>query len=115
MAQLVGEHRLDFRVREPLEQRVEEDDALVAADAGEVGVAVARAARVVDHEDPLGGESRSASSERLDALSQRLRPSSGEKRLKSGAMNAGHAQAIMNITASQSPRPTPTTSARRAP
>ncbi len=44
MAQLVGEHGLDFLEIDALEERIEEHDALVAADAGEVGVAVRRAA-----------------------------------------------------------------------
>ena len=66
MPQLMRQHRFDFRVREPLEQRVEEDDALVAADAGEIGIAVARAARVVDHEYALGGKA-AAREQRLDA------------------------------------------------
>src|SRR5437660_257855 len=50
MTELVREHRLDFGVRELLEERIEEHDALVAADAREVGVAVGRATRAVDDE-----------------------------------------------------------------
>ena len=44
MAELMGEDRLDLLGREALEQRVEEHDALVGSESGEVGVAVARAA-----------------------------------------------------------------------
>src|SRR2546421_1074091 len=71
MAELVRQHRLDFRVSETLEQRIEEHDALVAADAGEIGVAVARAARVVHDEYPPGREA-AACEQRFDALAQRL-------------------------------------------
>jgi len=113
MAELVRQHRLDLRVGETLEQRVEEHDALVPADAGEVGVAVARAPRVVHDEYPLGGEA-AARQQRFDASPERL-VSSGEKRLKSGAMNAGQAQAMRNMTPSHRPTPMPTTSCRRVP
>jgi len=55
MAELVGEHGLDFRKVDPSEQGVEEYDALVAADPGEIRVAVRGAARSVHHEDPAAG------------------------------------------------------------
>src|SRR5205814_10416475 len=71
VAELVRQHRLDFRMSETLEQRIEEHDALVAADAGEIGVAMARAARVVHHEYPPGGEA-AAREQGFDALAQRL-------------------------------------------
>ncbi len=67
VAQLVGEHRLDFRRREPLDQRVEEDDALVHAETGEVRVAVARAARAI-HDEKTRSAEATALDERLDAL-----------------------------------------------
>ena len=51
--QLVGENGLDFLVRETFQQGVEENDALIVADAGELGIAVGGAARVVDYEDAL--------------------------------------------------------------
>ncbi len=53
MAELVGQDSFHLGMREALQQGVEEDDALVGADAGEVGVAVGGAARVVDYEDAL--------------------------------------------------------------
>src|SRR2546421_9726975 len=71
MAEPVRKTRLDFRVSETLEERIEEHDALVAADAGEIGVTVARAARVVHDEYPPGGEA-AAREQRFDALAQRL-------------------------------------------
>src|SRR6267378_1990370 len=71
MAELVRQHRLDFRVSETLEQRIEEHDALVPADAGEVGVAVARAARVVHDEHTPYGKA-AAPQQLFDALPQLL-------------------------------------------
>src|SRR6266851_5754320 len=65
MAELVREHRLDLGRREPLHERVEEDDALVGAEAGEIRVAVSRAARAVHDEEPLGVEA-AAFQQRLD-------------------------------------------------
>ena len=44
LAELVREDRFDFLRCEAREQRIEEHDSLVAPDAGEVGIAVARAA-----------------------------------------------------------------------
>src|ERR1700757_4166818 len=65
VAELVRQHRLHFAVAEGLEQRVEEHDALVPADTGEVRVAVARAARAVDDEHAPRGEA-AALEQRLD-------------------------------------------------
>ena len=41
--EFVRQHGFDLRWREACEQGVEEDDALVVAEAGEIGIAVARA------------------------------------------------------------------------
>jgi hypothetical protein len=71
MPQLVRQHRFHFRFAEALEQRVEEHDALVPPEAGEVGVAMARAARVVHHEHAAGGEAATRQ-QRLDARLERL-------------------------------------------
>src|SRR4029077_7615699 len=76
-AERVTQHRLDFRVCETLEQRIEEHDALVPADAGEVGVAVARAARVVHDEHPPRA-TVAAPQHLLDALPQLLVLERGE-------------------------------------
>ena len=65
VAELVREHRLDLVGREAREQRVEEDDALGAAEAGEERVAVARAARAVHHEQAAVREA-AAREQRLD-------------------------------------------------
>src|SRR6185437_10442644 len=70
VSELVGEHRLDFGSFELLQQSVEEDDALVTADPGEVGVAVRGASRAVHHEYARGVKAA--------ALEQRLDP--GAKR-----------------------------------
>src|SRR5207302_11381964 len=70
MTELVREHRLDFGVRELLEERIEEHDALVAADAREVGVAVGRATRAVDDEYSAWGEA-AAIEQRFEPLTQR--------------------------------------------
>ena len=64
--QLVGEDGLDLALREALDERVEEHDALGATEAREVGVAVARALRAVHHEEALGAET-AARHERFDA------------------------------------------------
>ena len=49
--ELVSEHSLDSVGRESLEQRVEKHDALVAADAGEIRIAVRERRESVDHKD----------------------------------------------------------------
>src|SRR5258706_15564065 len=69
MAELGREGRLDLGGREPLDERVEEDNALVGAESGEVRVAVARAPRAVHDEEPLGVEA-AALDEGLDATAQ---------------------------------------------
>src|ERR1700730_17008104 len=106
MAELVRQHRLDFGVSETLEQRVEEHDALVPADAGEVGVAVARAARVVDDEYPLGGEA-TARQQRFDTLPERLvlkRREAVEERCDECRPGPGHEE---HDGEPQAPRPYP--------
>ena len=50
------QHRFDFLRRQARQQGVEEHDALVGAEAGEVGVAVRAALGAVHHEQALGGE-----------------------------------------------------------
>src|SRR5205085_9798858 len=69
VAELVREHRLDLGSREPVDQRVEEDDALVRAESREVRVPVARAPRSVHDEKTLRVES-AALDELLDAPAQ---------------------------------------------
>ncbi len=94
VAELMGQHRLDLRLAQPLEQGVEEHDALVAADTGEVGVAVGRTARVVDHEHALGGEA-AAAQQRLDARPERLvgeRREAVEERRDERRPRPGHEQ-----------------------
>ena len=44
MAEFVREHGFDLRRSELLQHRIEENDALVATDAGEISVTVPRAA-----------------------------------------------------------------------
>ena len=70
MAQLVREHGLDFLLIDALEQRIEEHDALVAADAREIGIAVRRAARSVHHEHASPGRKAAAREQRFHALAQ---------------------------------------------
>ena len=53
------------------EQGIEEYDALVAADAGEIRVAVRRAARAVHHEHAAARREAAALEQRLDALAER--------------------------------------------
>ena len=88
VTELVREHRLDLVRREALEQRVEEHDALRAAEAGEVRVAVARAPRAVHHEQAACSRNRSAPA--APRSRRAPRPSgSGENLLKSGAITVG--------------------------
>src|SRR6185437_14426719 len=68
--ELVSQHGLDLRGRELLEQGVEEYDALVVADAGEVRIAVGGAAGAVDDEDAARAEA-AAREQRLDAALER--------------------------------------------
>ena len=56
VAELVRQHGFDFRDLQAFQQCVEEYDALAAPDAGEIGVAMHRAARAVHHEDAARGE-----------------------------------------------------------
>ena len=70
VAELVREHGLDLVRRQALEQRVEEHDALRAAESGEERVAVARAARAVHHEQAAVGET-AAREQRLDRVARR--------------------------------------------
>ena len=53
---LVRQHRHDLLLSEPVEQRVEERDALVAAEPGEERVGLARPPRSVHHEYALERE-----------------------------------------------------------
>ncbi len=88
MAELVREHRLDLLRCEPVQQRVEEHDALRAAEAGEIRVAVARAPGAVHDEQP-GRREAAAREQPLDALARVARRQRRE-RLKSGAMTVGY-------------------------
>ncbi len=72
VAELVREHRLQLPGRERRDQRIEEHDALVAPEPGEVGVAVRAAARAVHDVDAARLES-AAARERLDGVAQRAR------------------------------------------
>src|SRR4051794_30084215 len=67
MTELMCQHRLHFTGRETREQGIEEDDALGAAEPGEIGIAVAAAARPVHHHESLHLEA-AAGEQRFDAL-----------------------------------------------
>ena len=69
MAELVREHRFDFRRLEPAHQRVEQHDALGGAETGEEGVAVARALRAV-HQVQAARLEAAALEQPLDALGE---------------------------------------------
>src|SRR5438046_6028146 len=69
MSQFMGEHRFDLGRGEARYQRVEENDALGRAEAGEIGVAMTRALRAVHHEQVPGAESTSGE-QALDAAAQ---------------------------------------------
>src|SRR5207247_312501 len=69
MPQLMCEHRLDLGRGEARHQRVEEDDALGRAEAGEIGVAVAGALGAVHHEQAPGAEP-TFGEQALDAAAQ---------------------------------------------
>ena len=71
MAEFVGQDRFHFLGCERLEQGVEEHDALVGAEAGEVGVAVAGAAGAVHHEHAAAAKA-TALQQVDDALAQGL-------------------------------------------
>ncbi len=71
MTELMRQYRLDFLAVDPRQQGVEEDDALVAPDAGEIGVAVRRAAGAVHDEHAAASGKAAALEERLDALLER--------------------------------------------
>ena len=49
----MGEHRFDLPGFETVQQRVEEHDALVAPETGEIGVTVPRSPGAVHHADAL--------------------------------------------------------------
>ena len=69
MAELVGQHGLDLVAVQARQQRVEEDNAARAAEAGEVGVAVRGTARAVHHEQTVEREA-AALRQALDASGQ---------------------------------------------
>src|SRR5713101_1608624 len=69
MPQFMGEHRLDLGWGEARYQRVEEHDALGRAEAGEIGVTVARSLRAVHDEQAPGAES-TFGEQALDAAAQ---------------------------------------------
>ena len=100
VSELVREHGFDFGSLQPLDQRIEEHDALVATDAGEVGVAVHGASRAVHHEHAFRGES-AACEQGLGALLAASRRLSGVNLLNSGAMNVGKAQVMNTVNATQ--------------
>src|SRR6185312_16167376 len=54
--ELVSEHRFDLRRSQLVEQGIEEHDALVSADAGEVSIAMRRPAGAIDDEDTARAE-----------------------------------------------------------
>ena len=56
VAEFVGDDGLDLVLGELIEQVVEENDALTAAEAGEVGVAVRRSPLAVDDENSLAAK-----------------------------------------------------------
>ncbi len=68
--ELVRQHGLDLVLVEARDERVEEHDALGLAEAGEVGVAVAAAARAVHHEQAAGLEA-ALGQQLLDAALER--------------------------------------------
>ena len=70
MAQLVRQHGLHLVDLQPGQQGVEEDDAPALAEAGEVGVAMGRAAAAVHHEQAAGTE-LAARQQRQDAFLDR--------------------------------------------
>src|SRR5207247_10466868 len=67
MSQFMGEHRFDLGRGEARYQRVEENDALGRAEAGEIGVAVARALRAIHYEKTSRAKS-AFGKQPLDAL-----------------------------------------------
>src|SRR5271156_3762963 len=71
MSEFMGQHRLDFARVNARQERIEEYDALIASDTGEVRVAVGRAARTIHDENAaLRGEA-AAFEKRLDTFSKR--------------------------------------------
>jgi hypothetical protein len=67
VAQLMCQHRLDLVARQALQQRIEEDNALGRAEAGEIRIAVGAALAAVHHEQALAGKA-AALHQGLDAL-----------------------------------------------
>ena len=87
MAQLMGQHRLDLAAVEALQQGVEEHHPLGRAEAGEIGIAMGRAAAAIHHEQSLRGKAAALH----QAFDARLQASSGKgvNLLNSGAMTVG--------------------------
>ena len=71
MAEFMREHGLDLGRIDPRQQRVEEHDALVASDAGEIGVAVRRTPRAVHDEHAAARRIAAALEQRLHTLPER--------------------------------------------
>ena len=76
MTELMRQHRFDLASVQFLQQGVEKDDALVAAEAGEIGVAMAGTPRAVHHENPLcfkaGALQKFADARRQGVVAQRF-------------------------------------------
>src|SRR6266571_3060078 len=89
MSQFMGEHRLDLGRGEARYQRVEENDALGRAEAGEIGVAVAGALRAIHYEKTSRAKS-AFGKQHLDAFLQAsilerpefVEPSRDDRRVK---------------------------------
>jgi hypothetical protein len=87
VTEFMRQHGFDFIRRQTVEQGVEKDNALVVAEAGEVGVAVAGTLRAIHHEQPARAETATGK-QGFDALF--ISPSSsGENLLNSGAIQVG--------------------------
>ena len=69
VAEFVREHGLDLFGRQRFEQGIVENDALVASEAREVGIAVRGPTRTVDDEDALAVKA-AAIEQFLDSLAQ---------------------------------------------
>ena len=85
--ELMGQDGNNLAGAEPLQQGVEEHDALGATKASEIGVAMRRAFRPVHHEQPVAGEVRTLQ-QRLNCATG-IASASGENLLKIGAMKVG--------------------------
>ena len=95
MAELVGQHGHHLARAHRLEERVEEDDPLLAEDAGEVGVAVGGAAGGVHDGDPPGAEAGATGQveDRLLQLPLRERGEPVEDRREDGRVDPGREEA----------------------